>query len=229
MCTLCPFQNKIIAFPFFFFFSLSPSKRHRERGKVSQIQQTEKTMSYSEAETSALLLITTALWMEASVPTTMKEPVICLFLLIDCLLHFCTDRQILDRPQFVIQCGTAVQMEMSSEFFFFLLVLTTRVTVMACLQLHSVTLTKQVDTVLTQRSHYKVCEQSSSCPAPKVMFLRKDWSLSETERNIKSRIDRDFQCIPAWTSVTISFLSVSWPTFYNIWLERTNTKVKSAC
>lgn len=54
--------------------------------------------------------------MEASVPTAMKEPVICLFLLIDCLLHFYSDRQIFDHPQFVILYGTAVQMEMSSDF-----------------------------------------------------------------------------------------------------------------
>lgn len=47
--------------------------------------------------------------MGAFVPTTIKEPVICLFPLIDCLLHFDTDSQIFDHPQFcpsVWHCGT---------------------------------------------------------------------------------------------------------------------------
>lgn len=52
---------------------------------------TERTMSYSWEETWAVLLITTAQsWMESSVPTAMKGPVIRLFLLIDCLLYFNT-------------------------------------------------------------------------------------------------------------------------------------------
>lgn len=50
---------------------------------------TERTMSYSWEETWAVLLITTVQsWMESSVPTAMKGPVIRLFLLIDCLLYF---------------------------------------------------------------------------------------------------------------------------------------------
>lgn len=60
--------------------------------------------------------------------------------------------------------------------------------VIACLPMHSVTLTKQPDTLLTQRSYYKVCRENPVCLTPKVMFLSKDWSLLEMEKNtVKDR------------------------------------------
>lgn len=92
------------------------------------------------------------------------------------------------------------------------------------------TLTKQLDTVLTWRSHYKVCGQKLLCPAPKVMFLKAEIALFQSlKRMLNQGLEEifNFFLCQHGPSQPSSFC-LNWLTCYNLWLGRTyKTKVKS--